>query len=99
MTKQEFENKIKQLNLEKVYLNGKIQTYTKNQKEIYRDNQRDNLYGCYYNELDKKYITFFTDAERGIVETIGEYKTEEEAYDNLFKIIKKWNEDYNKNNK
>lgn len=99
MKKTEFEIKIKEMKLEKIHRNGKIQTYSENQKEFYKDNQRDNLYGCYYNENDKEYVIFFSDAERGVVENIGFYKTEDEAYDNLFKKIKEWEEEDNRNNK
>ena len=99
MKKMEFEHKIKALNLEKVHREGKIQTYSKNQKEYYRDLSRDNLYGCFYHEEDKEYIIFFTDAERGIVENLGSYKTEDEAYDKLFQKIMEWEEKYKKENK
>ncbi len=99
MKKAEFEKKIKELKLEKIHRNGKIQTYSKNQKELYKDNKRDNLYGCYFHEKDEEYVIFFTDSERGIVENIGFYKTEDEAYDSLFLTIKDWEDEYNKNNK
>lgn len=99
MKKSEFERKIKKLNLEKVHRQGKIQTYSRDEKEYYKDNERENLYGCYYNA--GQYTIFFTDAERGILEELGYYQTEDEAYDNLFRIIQSWEDDYQKmkNNK
>ena len=94
MKKEEFERKIKELRLEKVQVAGQIQTYAKTQKEFYRENNRDNFYGCYYHSASGDYVIFYTDAERGVVNTLGAYKTEDEAYDNLFMIIKKWKEEY-----
>lgn len=99
MKKSEFERKIKELKLEKIHRNGKIQVYSQNHNELYKDNKRDNLYGCYYDDKDKEYVIFFTDAERGIVEHIGVYRTEDDAYDNLFQTIKEWEAEYNQNNK
>lgn len=96
MKKAKFEKMIKELKLEKVCREGKIQTYSKNEKEFYRDRTRDNLYGCYYHEKDRKYIIFFSDAERGIVIDLGYFNSEEDAYDELFKIIQKWDADYKK---
>lgn len=98
MKRLEFEKKIKELKLEKVYREGKLQTYSNEKREFYRDSARDNLYGCYYNEKTKYYIIFFTDAERDVVVELGHFSTEEEAYEKLFETIKKWDEDY-KNNK
>ena len=39
-----------ELKLEKVYREGKLQTYSNEKREFYRDSARDNLYGCYFNE-------------------------------------------------
>lgn len=89
MKKSEFENKIKDIQFEKIIQDGKIQTYIKNQKEYYRDITRDNLYGCYYNDDIEKYVVFFLDPERGILKELGHYKTEEEAYEALYEKIKK----------
>lgn len=96
MKKAEFEKKIKELKLEKVHREGKIQVYSSKPKEYYRDLSRDNIYGCYQNERTNEYVIFFTDAERDVVVELGHFKTEEEAYEELFKTIKKWDTDYKK---
>ena len=96
MKKVEFEKKIKELKLERVHREGKIQTYSNQQNEYYRDKVKDNLYGCCLNERTGLYVIFFTDVERGIAVDLGSFKTEEEAYEELFKIVKKWEADYTK---
>lgn len=85
MKKSEFENKIKEIQCEKIIYEGKFKTYLKNQKEYYIDRNRDNLYGCYFNDDEDEFVIFFLDPERGILKEIGHYKTEDEAYDNLYK--------------
>lgn len=90
MKKVEFEKKIKELKLEKVYREGKIQVYSNEQNDYYRDKIKDNIYGCCLRSNTKDYVIFFTDVERGIVVDLGIFKTEEEAYEELFKIVQEW---------
>lgn len=90
MTKAEFEKRIKEFNLQKVYYEDEIKRFFGNQKELYLDKETSDLYGCFFDEETKKYIVFFVDAERGVARDIGSYKTEDEAYEKLFNKIKKW---------
>ena len=96
MKRAEFEKKIKELKLERVHREGKIQTYSNEQNEYYRDKVKDNLYGCCFNERLGKYIIFFTDVERGIVVDLGSFVTEEKAYEELFEIVRNWEADFAK---
>lgn len=92
MNKKEFEKKIKELNLEKIYYQTRKNEYSK--EIVYEESNKHNLYGCYLD--GDSYVIFFKDAERGLIKELGYYKTEEEAYDELFRIISLW---ANKNNK
>lgn len=85
MNKKEFEKKIKELKLEKIYYQGRIQEYSKG---IYEDNSKNSMYGCYFD--GQRYVIFFKDSERGFIKEIGYYKTEEDAYDKLFETISEW---------
>lgn len=91
MKKVEFERKLKELKLEKVYYEGKSYTEPKN---FYEDKRKNNVYSCYYDGTN--YVIFFKDAERGIVRELGYYKTEDEAYNKLFEIINEWAKKNNK---
>lgn len=84
MKKSEFERKIKELKLEKIYCEGKTEEQS---KEFYETNS--GIYGCYKDK--DMYIVFFKDSERGIIKEIGCYKTEDEAYSKLFETINLWN--------
>lgn len=85
MKKTEFEKKIKELNIEKIYVKGKQFEYEYS-REFYDDDQ-GNIYGCYYN--GHEYIIFFKDLERGTTKEIDKFITEDEAYDGLYeKIVK-----------
>ena len=88
MKKSEFERKIKELKLEKVYCEGKSVEET---KEFYETSS--GIYGCYKD--GDKYIIFFKDSERGIIKELGAYKTEDEAYEKLFETINLWNQKNN----
>ena len=94
MKKVEFEKKIKELKLEKVYREGKIQVYSNEQNDYYRDKIKDNIYGCCLRPNTKDYVIFFTDVERGIVVDLGSFATEEKAYEELFEIVRNWEADY-----
>lgn len=85
MEKERFESEIKKIGLEKVYYSGTFQSYTS--KTYYIDNNQFNIYGVYYDKDKEKHKVFFTDTERGILNEIGIYETEEIAYDNLFEIL------------
>lgn len=87
MKKIEFENKCEKLGLKKVYSDGVLQNY-KQQREFYKLSQTGVFFGCYFGK--NEYIVFFKDSERGIENMIGQFKTEDEAYENLYQIIKKW---------
>lgn len=82
MKRREFEEKIKELSLDKIYYQGRVQEYSRN---LYEDNKKNNIYGCYFNGTD--YIIFFKDFERNVTKELGHYKTEDEAYDKLFEKI------------
>lgn len=91
MKRREFENKVKELNLEKIYYRGRIvQDPTKG---FFEDSDENGTYGCYLD--GEKYVIFFKDTERAIIKIIGTYETEDEAYDKLFETISLWS----KNNK
>jgi len=88
MNRVEFEEKLKEYNLERIYHNGYLKTYENEQKMYYRDQIRENIYGCY--KSNKEYVIFFSDAERGIITELGRFFSEEDAFTNLLKILKKW---------
>ena len=82
MTKKKFEEKIKELNVVKKY-------YSKNHLkgfEYYVDEEKFAIFGC-FSDVDKKYIVFYKDFEREKSKEIGEFDTEEEAYDVLLELI------------
>lgn len=91
MKKQEFEKRIKQMKLDKLYYQDRKPEFSKG---IYEDNDENSIYGCYFD--GKKYVIFFKDAERGIIKNLGSYETEEEAYDKLFETINLWTEKHSK---
>lgn len=86
MKRIEFEKKIKELNVERIYFNGKPLEY-EHSREFYNDD-KGNVYGCYYN--GHEYIIFFKDLERGVTDEIDRFRTEDEAYDSLYEKIVKW---------
>ncbi len=90
MDKAEFEKRIKEFKLQKIYQEDEMENIFGNKKELYIDKETSDLYGCFFEEEKQKYVIFFIDAERGIAKDIGSYKTEEEAYEKLFNKIKKW---------
>lgn len=85
MNKTDFEKKIKKMGLEKITSSNLEQVITKS--TYYSEKKRDNFYGFYQNKK-KKFVIFFKDPERGIVTELGEYDTEEEAYDKLIAELK-----------
>ena len=90
MTKTEFEKKIKKLNLQKVYKDNGFEKIFEKIKEIYIDKTTNDVYGCFFDTEQKNYIIFFIDAERGIAKDLGDFRTEDEAYEHLFFKIDKW---------
>ena len=90
MTKSEFEKRIKEFNLKKVYREDEITNVFGRKKELYIDKITNDLYGCAFDETRKLYIIFFIDLERDIARGIGKSQTEDEAYERLFYKIKKW---------
>ena len=90
MTKAEFEKRIKEFNLQKVYQEDEKTNIFGTKKELYIDKGTNDLYGCFFEEEKEMYIIFFIDAERGVAKDIGKSKTEDEAYEKLFNKIKKW---------
>ena len=91
MTKLEFENKVKKINIQKVRQDDEFFKLFGKSREIFIDNKNNNdIYGCFFEEKEKMYIIFFIDAERGIARDLGEFKTESEAYEQLFFYIDKW---------
>ena len=90
MTKSEFEKRVKEFNLQKVYLEDETTKIFGTKKEIFIDKDTNDLYGCAFYENKNLYIIFFIDAERDIAKDIGRFKTEDEAYEKLFNKIKKW---------
>ncbi len=92
MNKKEFEKKIKELNLERIYNRGRmIQDST---KRFFENSDENGIYGCYQDK--EKYVVFFKDGERAIIKVIGSYETEDEAYDKLFQVISLWAQKNNK---
>lgn len=89
MTKVEFEKNIKKINIQKVSYEDQIVKYFGDKRELYLDKKSCDLYGCFFEKEEKQYIIFFVDTERGIAKDLGKYKTEDEAYNMLFKYIKK----------
>lgn len=86
MKKIEFESKIKELNVERIYFRGKQLEY-EYAREFYND-EKGNVYGCYHN--GHEYVIFFKDLERGVTDELDKFKTEDEAYDNLYERLIKW---------
>lgn len=91
MKKREFEKKIKDMNLDKLYYQDRKPEFSKG---IYEDNDKNCIYGCYFD--GEKYVVFFKDTERSIIREIGNFTSEDEAYDKLFEVIKLWSKKYNK---
>lgn len=91
MKKREFEKKIKDMNLDKLYYQDRKPEFSKG---IYEDNDKNCIYGCYFD--GEKYVVFFKDTERSIIREIGNFTSEDEAYDKLFEVIKLWSKNYNK---
>lgn len=83
MTKKEFDEKIKELRVAKKYYS------TEHLKgfEYYIDEEKFAIFGC-FSDVNKKYVVFYKDFEREKSKEIGEFDTEEEAYDVLLEIIK-----------
>lgn len=90
MTKTEFEKKIKKMNLQKVRQEDGLEKIFEKLKEIYIDKATNDIYGCFFDTERKNYIIFFLDSERGIARDLGDFKTEDEAYEHLFFKIDKW---------
>ena len=89
MTKTEFEKKIKKMNLQKVRQEDGLEKIFEKLKEIYIDKATNDIYGCFFDTERKNYIIFFLDSERGIARDLGDFKTEDEAYEHLFFQIAK----------
>ncbi len=90
MTKSEFEKRVKEFNLQKVYQEDETTKIFGTKKELYIDKKTNDLYGCAFDEAKELYVIFFIDSERDIAKDIGRFKTEDEAYEKLFNKIKKW---------
>ena len=88
MKKSEFEEKIKELNLEKIYHDGRLISYSDEESSYYMDNLREEIYGCHVK--GKIYIIFFTDLERGMITELGRFHSEDEAYQKLFNTLIEW---------
>lgn len=86
MKKVEFEKKIKELNVKRIYFNNRPYEYEFSRN--FYDDDKENIYGCYYN--GHEYIIFFKDIERGVTSEIDRFRTEDEAYDSLYERIVKW---------
>ena len=85
MKKSEFEEKIKEFNLEKIYHDGRLISYSDEESSYYMDHLREEIYGC--NVLNKVYIAFFTDLERGMIIELGRFRSEDDAYEKLFNTL------------
>lgn len=88
MNKEEFEKRIKEFKLQKIYQENGIKNIFGNEKELYIDKVTNDIYGCFYEEDKKRFVIFFIDTEREIIKNLGNFKTEEEAYEKLFDKIK-----------
>lgn len=86
MKKREFEKRIKELNLERIYYRGRM--VQDPSKSFFEDSDENGIYGCYLD--GEKYVIFFKDTERAIIKVIGTYDTEDEAYDKLLETISLW---------
>jgi len=93
MKKIEFESKLGKLGLKKVFSEGMLQNY-KEHREFYKYSQTGVFFGCYSKKGE--IVVFFKDSERGVEKMIGQFDSEDEAYENLYNAIKKWDESYNK---
>ena len=92
MNKIEFEEKIKEHNIKKISSKGLIRSFLERNFEYYtKQNEENIIYGIQRKE--KKYHIFFKDTERGITTDLGQFLTEEEAYDSLFSTIKSWEQE------
>ena len=86
MNKKEFEEKIEALDIKKIPCKGFLKCFLERHHEYYtKKNEMNIIYGI--QKKDKGFIIFFKDIERGITTDIGQYQTEEEAYDNLLITI------------
>lgn len=90
MTKLEFERKIKEFKLQKISYENEAQNKFGKSKDLYFDKRNSDLYGCFFEQGSKEYVVFFVDIERGVAKEIGTYKTEAEAYEDLFLRIQNW---------
>ena len=90
MTKLEFERKIKEFEVQKVFCENEPQNKASKLRELYLDKKNSDLYGCFYDKENKEYVIFFIDAERGIMKDLGSYKNENEAYEKLYLNIHRW---------
>lgn len=84
MNKADFEKEVKEMGLEKV---DKSVVNLESNISYYIDEKRTDVYGVYKNE-ERKYIVFYKCLERSIFKNLGEYNTEEEAYDVLLDDLK-----------
>lgn len=82
MTKNEFENKIKNKN----YSKKSYKESFFHKVEYYVDYERFHIVACYRNQ-EKKYVVYFKDFERNVVKELGKYDTEQEAYDGMWNFI------------
>ena len=84
MNKKEFEEEVEKMGLEsvKVFIDNHI-----TRKSYYLDSNRLDIYGIYKNS-EGKYVVFYRSVERETSKELGQYETEEEAYDNLLKDLK-----------
>lgn len=88
MKKISFEKEMVKLKLEKVYKQMNLKTAEDVNREYYIDRNRLNIYG-YYKNNEEKHVVFFIDYERGILTEIGNFDSEDEAFENLYKFISK----------
>ena len=88
MNKNEFEEKIKTLNIKRVKNKSLIKSFLERNREYYINKNELNIYGMY--NKDNEFIIFFKDIERAVITELGRFKTEDEAFDSLYSTMISW---------
>ena len=92
MTKIEFETKIKQEKLVQIHDGDNVKTYIEGEKIYNKEgdwvNNEVDVYGCFYNANTKEAVVFITDSEKGMPNYMEVFDKIEDAYDDLFNMIK-----------
>lgn len=86
MKKEEFDAEVQKIGLEKV---DKSLFNHESNISYYIDEKRTDVYGLYRNDKNK-YVVFYKCIERSVFKNLGEYSSEEEAYDVLLEDLKKY---------